>query len=63
MYDLLIGIAVMLIIEGVTYAAFPDLIKEVMNRIIHFNPSILRNIGMLLALLGVLIYYVVKRIF
>ncbi len=63
MHDLLIGIAVMLIIEGLTYAAFPELIKEVMNRIIHLNPSILRNIGMFLALLGFIIYYIVKMVF
>lgn len=63
MHDLLIGIAVMLIIEGFTYAAFPELIKEVMNRIIHLSPSILRNIGMLLVLLGFFIYYIIKMIF
>ena len=50
-------IAMVLIIEGFPYFAFPVRMKEVLNTMSKVEPNILRFIGLTLIIIGLILLY------
>src|SRR5207245_130384 len=61
MRDLGTGLALVLVIEGVLYALFPDGMKKVAARTMLVPPQALRAAGLMVAALGVVIVWLLRR--
>jgi uncharacterized protein len=61
MRDLGTGLALVLVIEGVLYALFPEGMKRVAARAMLVSPQILRASGLLAACAGVVIVWLLRR--
>jgi len=59
-HELLIGLALMLVIEGLMPFLFPTHWRATLQRMIQFSEGQLRFIGMSLMLAGLLLLYLVK---
>lgn len=55
--DLLTAIALVLVLEGVSLAAFPGLLRRALMQLDQVPPEALRWGGLLMALLGVFFLY------
>jgi hypothetical protein len=61
MRDLATGLALVLVIEGIVYALFPEGMKRVTARAMAVPPQILRMSGLLAAAAGVLIVWLLRH--
>lgn len=61
MRDLATGLALVLVIEGILYAAFPDAMKRIAARAITVPPQLLRASGLLAAAFGVVIVWLLRH--
>ncbi|HVC56049.1 MAG TPA: DUF2065 domain-containing protein [Stellaceae bacterium] len=61
MRDLGTGLALVLVIEGILYALFPEGMKHVAARAMQVSPQILRAVGLLAAAMGVVIVWLLRR--
>jgi uncharacterized protein YjeT (DUF2065 family) len=61
MRDLWTGLGLVLVIEGVLYALFPEAMKRVAARAMLVSPQILRASGLLAAGAGVVIVWLLRR--
>jgi len=61
MRDLLTGLALVLVIEGILYALFPEGMKRVAARAMMVQPQILRAAGLLAAALGVVVVWLLRH--
>ena len=61
MRDLGTGLALVLVIEGVLYALFPEGMKRAAARAMLVPPQILRASGLLVACAGVIIVWLLRR--
>jgi len=61
MRDLWTGLALVLVVEGILYALFPDAMKRVAARTVQVSPQILRGAGLLVAAIGVVIVWLLRR--
>ncbi len=61
MRDLATGLALVLVIEGILYALFPDGMKRVAQRAQQVAPQLLRASGLLAASIGVVIVWLLRR--
>ena len=61
MRDLATGLALVLVIEGILYALFPEGMKRVAQRAIQVSPQLLRASGLLAASIGVVIVWLLRR--
>ena len=61
MRDLVTGLALVLVIEGILYALFPDGMKRVAARAMVVPPQVLRAAGLLAASFGVVIVWLLRR--
>ena len=61
MRDLATGLALVLVIEGLLYAAFPDGMKHIAARAITVPPQLLRASGLLAAAFGVVIVWLLRH--
>ena len=61
MRDLWTGLALVLVVEGILYALFPDAMKRVAARTVQVSPQILRGTGLLVAAIGVVIVWLLRR--
>jgi hypothetical protein len=61
MRDLWTGLALVLVIEGVLYALFPEGMRRVAARALLVPPHMLRAAGLLAAALGVLMVWLSRR--
>ena len=61
MRDLLTGLALVLVIEGIVYALFPEGMKRVAARAIGVPSQLLRAAGLLAAALGVVIVWLLRH--
>jgi uncharacterized protein YjeT (DUF2065 family) len=59
--DLGTALAMVLVIEGVLYALFPEGMKRLMVQMLSVPPSILRMAGLAAACLGVAFVYLARR--
>ena len=61
MRDLGTGLALVLVIEGVLYALFPEVMKRLAQRAMLPQPQTLRAAGLLAASVGVVIVWLLRR--
>ena len=61
MRDLATGLALVLVIEGILYALFPDGMKRIAQRAQQVQPNLLRAAGLLAASIGVVIVWLLRR--
>lgn len=52
MTDLMTALALVLVIEGLAWAAFPDAMKRMMAQVLVMPPDLLRGVGLFMAVLG-----------
>ncbi|EME69075.1 hypothetical protein H261_15120 [Paramagnetospirillum caucaseum] len=52
MTDLITALALVLVIEGLAWAAFPEAMKRMMAQVLVMPPDLLRMVGLLMAVLG-----------
>ena len=60
MTDLMVGIGLVLVIEGVIYAAVPSAMKRMMSRLFDMPDQNLRLAGVISVAVGVLIVWLVR---
>lgn len=60
MTDLMVGIGLVLVIEGLAYAAAPSLMKSVMAQMQGTSEQMLRIIGAISIALGVVVVWLVR---
>ena len=61
MQDLGTGLALVLVVEGILYALFPQGMKRVAAHTILVSPQTLRGAGLLAAVAGVAIVWLLRR--
>jgi uncharacterized protein YjeT (DUF2065 family) len=61
MSDFLIALGLVFALEGLVFAAFPGAAKRAMASAIETPDSVLRIVGIVSALLGVLLIWLVRR--
>ncbi|VAW15752.1 Putative inner membrane protein YjeT (clustered with HflC) [hydrothermal vent metagenome] len=61
MSDFLVGLALVLVIEGFLYAAFPEAMKRVLEQVRDMPPQVLRVTGLGGFVIGVGIVWLVRR--
>jgi uncharacterized protein YjeT (DUF2065 family) len=62
MRDFATGLALVLVIEGILYALFPEGMKQVAARTMTVPPQMLRAAGLLAAACGVVIVWLLRRV-
>jgi uncharacterized protein YjeT (DUF2065 family) len=50
--DLMTALALVLVIEGLAWAAFPEAMKRMMAQILVMPPDLLRGVGLFMAIIG-----------
>jgi len=60
MTDLIVAVGLVLVIEGILYAAFTDQLKAMMVEILKMPTATIRTAGLVVALVGVLIVWFVR---
>jgi uncharacterized protein YjeT (DUF2065 family) len=60
MRDLGTGLALVLVIEGILYALFPEGMKQLAQRAMQVPPQMMRAAGLLAATIGVAIVWLLR---
>ncbi|MCC3862163.1 DUF2065 domain-containing protein [Pseudemcibacter aquimaris] len=60
MTDIIIAIGLVLVIEGLLYALFPNNMKRMMAMALEQPAESLRNAGLIAAIIGIAIIYLIK---
>jgi uncharacterized protein YjeT (DUF2065 family) len=60
MSDLAVAIGLLLALEGILYALFPEGMKQVMRQALELPPNSLRTGGLIAALIGVGLVWLVR---
>lgn len=60
MSDLIVGIGLVFVIEGLLYAAFPNAMRKMVEDITRLPDNNLRGVGILALLIGVAIVWAVR---
>ena len=63
MHDLFVALALVLVIEGLLYAAFPRQMRSIVERMTQFTDTALRQTGISTAALGVALIWIIKEFF
>ncbi len=63
MHDLFVALALVLVIEGLLYAAFPRQMRSIVERMAQFTDTALRQTGIFTAALGVVFVWIIKEFF
>ncbi len=63
MEDFLAALALIFVIEGLLFAAFPNATRRAMLEAAHTPDGVVRLIGIVCAVFGVLALFVVRRLF
>jgi uncharacterized protein YjeT (DUF2065 family) len=59
---LLLAIALMFILEGLTYASSPEMMKEIMKKMQLLDNNSLRKMGLTVAAIGFILFIIFYRI-
>ncbi|MEK6589972.1 MAG: DUF2065 domain-containing protein [Nitrospinota bacterium] len=54
-------LGLILIVEGLPYFAFPEYVKELAKRLPDMPDSVLRGLGFILMIIGLLIVYIGRK--
>ncbi|MEM1398686.1 MAG: DUF2065 domain-containing protein [Pseudomonadota bacterium] len=60
MTDILMAVALILVIEGLLYAVMPDTMKRFLVQMLDIPSGSLRQAGLVAAVLGVVLAYVIR---
>ena len=60
MLDFLVAAGLVFVIEGIVFAAFPAMTKRAMAHVLETPDSILRTVGIVSAVIGVLLVWMVR---
>ena len=63
MHDLFVALALVLVIEGLLYAAFPRQMRSLVERMTQFTDTALRQTGLLTAAVGIAFIWIIKDLF
>ncbi|KIM00701.1 putative inner membrane protein YjeT (clustered with HflC) [Paramagnetospirillum magnetotacticum MS-1] len=63
MTDLMTALALVLVIEGLAWAAFPEAMKRMMAQVLVMPSDLLRGVGLFMAILGILGVWLVRSAF
>jgi uncharacterized protein len=58
--DLFTALALVLVIEGALYALFPDAMQRMMAQALEMPPAMLRNGGLVAAIVGFAVIWFIK---
>ena len=62
MRELGTAVALVLVIEGILYALFPDGMKRLAARTVSVAPQVLRLTGLIAACVGVVLVWLIRRL-
>jgi uncharacterized protein len=62
MEDFLAALALLFVIEGLLFAAFPDATRRAMLEAAHTPDSTVRKVGLACAVFGVVALYVIRHV-
>jgi uncharacterized protein YjeT (DUF2065 family) len=60
MTDFLAALGLVFVIEGLVFAAFPDMAKRAMAHVMHTPDGSLRLVGLISALLGLALIWIIR---
>jgi uncharacterized protein YjeT (DUF2065 family) len=60
MRDFLVALGLVFVLEGIMFAAFPALAKRAMTHVLESPESVLRVVGILSAVAGLLVVWLVR---
>ncbi|MEQ8388540.1 MAG: DUF2065 domain-containing protein [Alphaproteobacteria bacterium] len=60
MYDLATALALVLVVEGLAYALFPELMRRAMASLLALEPRVVRQAGLAAAVMGVVIVWLIR---
>ena len=63
LHNLLVALALVLVIEGLLYAAFPRQMRSIVERMTLFTDTALRQSGIFTAAVGVAFIWIIKEFF
>ncbi len=63
MHDLFIALALVLVIEGLLYAAFPRQMRSIVERMAQLTDTVLRQTGLFTAAIGVALIWIIMEFF
>src|SRR5581483_3383357 len=60
MTDFLVALGLVFVLEGLVFAAFPDMAKRAMESVTHVPDQMLRVVGIASALIGLLLVWIIR---
>ena len=60
MKDFLVALGLVFVLEGLLFAAFPEMAKRAMENIMHAPPATLRTVGLVSALAGLALIWFMR---
>lgn len=60
MWDLVVAIGLVLALEGLVFAAFPNAAKQAMASVLETPDHLLRAVGIVFAVIGILVIWLVR---
>ena len=60
MYDFLVALGLVFIIEGVVFAAFPNSAKRAVTAVLETPDAVLRIVGLASAVFGLLVVWLIR---
>ncbi len=61
MMELELALALVLVVEGLTYAIFPEPMQRMMRHATALPPGVIRYVGLAAAALGVFLVWLIRR--
>ncbi|NBC96311.1 MAG: DUF2065 family protein [Deinococcus-Thermus bacterium] len=60
MQDLATALALVLVLEGLLYAAFPEAMKRMLASVLELPPAMLRGVGLGAAAVGLILVWLIR---
>ena len=60
--ELLIGLGLLLVVEGLLYAGFPGLVRAMAREALNRDDGFLRSLGIIAMIIGIALVWLVRRI-
>jgi uncharacterized protein YjeT (DUF2065 family) len=60
MRDFLVAVGLVFVLEGIVFAAFPEMAKRAMESVLHLPDQMLRLVGIISAVIGVALVWIIR---
>lgn len=60
MSDFLVALGLVFVLEGLVFAAFPEMTKRAMESVLHVPDQMLRLVGIVSALVGLILVWIMR---